>query len=63
MDRLSYSVESAARQLSISTRQIYRLLAAGELVAKKEGSRTLIERVELVRYLRRLSQYRPPGAA
>ncbi|HMG43957.1 MAG TPA: helix-turn-helix domain-containing protein [Acidimicrobiales bacterium] len=60
---LAYRVEDAARELSMSRRQVYRLLATGELLARKTGSRTLIERVELVRFLRRQRQYRPSGAA
>ena len=60
---LAYRVEDAARVLSMSRRQVYRLLATGELEARKAGSRTLIERVELVRFLHRQPQYRPSGAA
>jgi excisionase family DNA binding protein len=70
MDRLSsapsllaYSVEEAAQKLSVSRSHVYRLLAMGELMSVKLGSRRLIERAELVRFLRRQRQYRPSGAA
>lgn len=61
---LAYSVEDAAELLSISRRQLYRHLAAGELVRTKFGSRTVIQRVELVRFARRQrAAVRPPDAA
>lgn len=60
---LAYSVRSAARALDISPRQVWRLLAAGELRAVKLGRRTVIRRGELVRYMRTLPGYEPPPVA
>lgn len=60
---LAYSVNGAADVLSISPRQVWRHLAAGNLTAIKAGHRTLIRRAELIRYLRSLPAYEPPGAA
>lgn len=62
---LAYSVEDAAELLSISRRQLYRHVRAGELVKCKSGSRTVIQRVELVRFLRRqrAAGTAPPDAA
>jgi excisionase family DNA binding protein len=60
---LAFSVQGAARALSISVRTVYRHLAAGELAGCKDGNRTLIAADELVRFLRSRPAYRPPGAA
>lgn len=60
---LAYSVDQAAAVIGISPRQIYRHLASGRLCAIKDGHRTLIRRRELLRFLRSLPAYEPPGAA
>jgi excisionase family DNA binding protein len=51
MSRLGMSVPEAARQLGIGVRSVWRLIAAGELEARKIGRRTVIEAVTLNAYL------------
>jgi excisionase family DNA binding protein len=54
---LAYPVPTAARMISVSVRQLYRLLAAGELEAKKVRHRTVITASELERFLRTRPAY------
>ena len=55
--QLVYSVDEAARALSIGRTKLYAELAAGNLEAKKLGSRTLITRESVENYLSRLDTY------
>jgi excisionase family DNA binding protein len=49
--RLAYRVSEAAEVLAISRSRFYELIAEGKIRVLKEGSRTLVRRVELERYL------------
>lgn len=49
------TVPEAAERMRVSTNTIYRLLAAAEIRRLKVGSRTLIARSDLHRYLNRTS--------
>jgi hypothetical protein len=44
-------VPVAVRMISVSVRQLYRLLATGDLAAKKVRNRTVITATELERFL------------
>lgn len=55
--RLAYPVPHAARMISVSVRQLYRLLATGELQALKVRNRTLITASELDRFLQTRPAY------
>lgn len=59
---VAYSVKSAAQAAGSSRSEIYRLLAAGRLKAKKSGRKTLIPTGELHRWLNDLPDYVPQGA-
>lgn len=53
--------KEAAQLLGMSLATIDRAISRGDLVAKKYGSRTLVPRVEIDRYLERLAnKERPP---
>lgn len=47
-------VDDAGKYIGQSGRQIYKLLAVGELEAKKAGRKTLVLRASCDRYLERL---------
>jgi excisionase family DNA binding protein len=53
---LAHSPEKAAKRISTSTRQVYLLIATGELRSFKSGKRRLIPDSELVRYVERKLQ-------
>ena len=46
-----YSTEEAARYLSLSAAQVYRLAVSGKLKSIREGRRRLIDREELDRWI------------
>jgi excisionase family DNA binding protein len=48
---LAYSVEDAAKQLSVSAQSIRRLIDRGELKARHVGTRVIIPKNELERWL------------
>ncbi len=48
---LAYSVEDAAKQLSVSSQSVRRLIDRGELKARRVGSRVIIAKNELERWL------------
>jgi excisionase family DNA binding protein len=50
-DRLAYSIDEAARLLSISRRHLYDLISKGRLTSCKLGARRVITRSELERLL------------
>lgn len=50
-ERILYSVPDAAALLSLSARYIYLLIASGDIKATRIGSRTLIQRMELERFI------------
>jgi excisionase family DNA binding protein len=56
-DRLAFGPADAARAIGISRAHLYIEIAAGKIATRKLGSRTLILRDELDRYLQEL----PPG--
>ncbi len=48
---LAYSVEDAAKQLSVSSQSIRRLIDRGELKARHVGTRVIVPKNELERWL------------
>jgi excisionase family DNA binding protein len=54
--------QEAARMLSVSLTTIDRAISRGDLVAKKYGTRTLVPRVEIERYLEKMAQKKAPAA-
>jgi excisionase family DNA binding protein len=58
-----YSREDAAEYLGKSTRDLDRLIAAGTILAKKDGRRTRIDVAELDRYIERLPSLVPGRSA
>jgi len=46
-----YSTEEAARYLSLSSAQVYRLAVSGKIKSLREGRRRLIDRDELDRWI------------
>jgi excisionase family DNA binding protein len=63
LDKLSYSITEATRALGIGRSKLFQELAVGRLKALKLGSRTLITRDELARYLADLPAARPSKEA
>ena len=53
IEPLAHSPDAAARRLGVSLRQIYNLIAAGEIRSAKSGKRRLIADEDLKAYLRR----------
>ena len=51
LQRMAYRVSEAAQVLAISRSRFYELVAEGRIRILKEGSRTLVRRSELERYL------------
>jgi excisionase family DNA binding protein len=43
IEPLAMSPDAAATALSVNKRTIYRLITEGKLIARKEGSRTLVD--------------------
>jgi excisionase family DNA binding protein len=54
---IALTVEEAAFAAKVSRSELYRALQRGDLVAKKQGRRTLILREELSRFLGALPNY------
>jgi excisionase family DNA binding protein len=54
---LALTIDEAVAAARVSRSEIYRALQRKELVAKKQGRRTLILRDELSRYLATLPDY------
>lgn len=50
-DRLLYSVDGVAEQLSVGRTTVYSLIRAGRLRSVKVGDRTLVARDELERFV------------
>jgi excisionase family DNA binding protein len=48
---LAYSVEDAAKQLSVSSQSVRRLIDRGELKARRVGTRVIVSKNELERWL------------
>ena len=53
IEPLAHSPENAARRLGVSTRQIYVLIASGELKSFKSGKRRMVPDSELRAYVLR----------
>jgi hypothetical protein len=51
---IAYTIDSAVRATGISRARIYEAIGAGLITARKNGTRTIIERDELIRYIRAL---------
>jgi len=49
---LAYSPDAAAKASGRSRTRIYRAIGNRELTARKDGKRTLIERSELIRWIK-----------
>ena len=58
-ERGLYDVREAATWLSISTRSVFNLIAAGEIKTRRIGRRRLIPKAELEKLARRDSQTQP----
>jgi excisionase family DNA binding protein len=52
-EKLLYPKKEAAAMLSISTKTVERMIACGQLKARRVGKRVLIQRAELVRFSQR----------
>lgn len=62
-DALAYAPADAAQRAGISRSRLYELIAAGEIPARKLGTRTLILRADLEAYLVDLPLMGGPDAA
>lgn len=56
-DRLAYSVAETAAAIGVGERLVWELVASGQLPSRKLGSRRLILREDLVRFLRNLDDH------
>jgi len=61
LTRLAYSPSESAQVLGISRSKVYELIAARDLKVIKLGSRTLVLRSELVRFVGSLGARGPRG--
>lgn len=52
--KLAYSIREAVQATGLSRSYLYEAIAAGELVARKAGSRTVIARSDLEAYIAQL---------
>jgi hypothetical protein len=57
--RLAYSIPRLARESDISRSMIYEEIAAGRLIARKIGRRTIVRRADALAWLRSLPQLLP----
>jgi hypothetical protein len=57
--RLAYSTERLAKESDISRSMIYEEIAAGRLIARKIGRRTIVRRSDALRWLRSLPPLDP----
>ena len=57
LDPIALTVEEAAYAAKVSRSELYRALQRGDLMAKKQGRRTLILRADLQSYLDGLPKY------
>lgn len=62
-DKRLFSRKDAGIYLDKSLRELDRLIASGELCAKKDGRRTVIDKRELDRYADRLPTIEPRRSA
>lgn len=53
-DKLAYRIDEATRASGIGRTKLYEAIKAGDLQPRKAGSRTLILREDLERFLRNL---------
>ena len=53
LEELAHSPDRAGQRIGVSTRQVYMLIAAGELRSFKSGKRRLIPDAELKGYVAR----------
>jgi hypothetical protein len=58
-DRLGYSIARLAKMTDLSRSLLYEEIAAGRLLARKAGRRTIITRRDAIRWLRSLHPMRP----
>ena len=58
--KLAYSIAEACAAMGIGRTKLYDLIAAGKLVARKDGGRTLILAEDMAAYLRALPAIREP---
>jgi excisionase family DNA binding protein len=57
--KLAYRMDEAAAATGYGESTLWRKISEGKLVARKDGGVTLIEREELLRYVRSLPTVRP----
>ena len=57
--RLAYSITRLAKESDISRSMIYEEIAAGRLIARKIGRRTIVRRADALAWLRSLPRLSP----
>ena len=57
--RLAYSISRLVRESDVSRSLIYEEIAAGHLIARKIGRRTIVRRADALAWLRSLPQLSP----
>jgi hypothetical protein len=57
-DRLAYSIARLAKMTDLSRSSLYEEIAAGRLVARKTGRRTIVTRADALGWLRSLQPMR-----
>ena len=50
LEPLALSISDAAKLLAISKRSVYRLIAAGKIVARRHGKRAIVDAASLKAY-------------
>ena len=64
MDKITLSISEVARRTGVSRTRLYEEIAAGRLLVKKCGRRTLIPTTEVAAWVERLEPQTPsPSAA
>lgn len=62
MEKLAYSIKEAVAAGAGSRTKIYEAIAAGELIARKRGRRTIILTADLNQYLQSLPHFHDQAA-
>ena len=57
--RIAYSISRLAKESDISRSMIYEEIAAGRLIARKIGRRTIVRRADALAWLRSLPELSP----
>jgi hypothetical protein len=59
----AYSIDELAEKGPVGRSKLYEAIAAGRLIARKEGRRTIVLRDDYLNYLRSLPKIEPNGKA